>query len=105
MKLESYMLMIVLLSALMVPMSIGTYLAYGSSDDDDDDANDSENQVCYHSGFEAGQSGSYNQTQQSDCGNSETHYAHAYYQGFIQGCISSGEGNYFACENKTPGPP
>lgn len=47
----------VLLSALMVPMSIGTYLAYSSSDDDDDDSNDSENQKCYHAGFEAGQGG------------------------------------------------
>ncbi|MDF0679888.1 MAG: hypothetical protein P0116_02865 [Candidatus Nitrosocosmicus sp.] len=33
------------------------------------------------------------------------HYAHAYYQGFIQGCISSGGGSYFACNEKTSGPP
>ena len=105
MKLQSYILAMVLLSALMVPMSIGTYLAYSSSDDDDDDENDSENQKCYHSGFESGSSGSYNQTQQSDCGISGEHYAHAYYQGFIQGCISSGGGSYFACNEKTAGPP
>ena len=95
----------ILLSALMVPMSIGSYLAYSSSDDDDDDSNDSENQKCYHAGFEAGQGGSYNQTQQSDCGISGEHYAHAYYQGFIQGCISSGGGSYFACNEKTSVPP
>ena len=35
MKLISYVLAIVLLSALMVPMSIGTYVAYSSTDDDD----------------------------------------------------------------------
>jgi len=105
MKLQSYILAMILLSALMVPMSIGTYLAYSSSDDDDDDSNDSENQKCYHAGFEAGQGGSYNQTQQSDCGISGEHYAHAYYQGFIQGCISSGGGSYFACNEKTSGPP
>ena len=95
----------ILLSALMVPMSVGSYLAYGSIDDDEDDDNDSENQKCYHAGYEAGQGGSYNQTQQSDCGNNGEHYAHAYYQGFIQGCISSGEGSYFACNDKTSGPP
>ena len=105
MKLISYVLALVLLSALMVPMSIGTYVAYSSTDDDDDDRNDSQNQKCYHAGFEAGQSGSYNQTQQSDCGNSGQHYAHAYYQGFIQGCISSGGGSYFACYDKTSGAP
>jgi|SRR6476469_5259705 hypothetical protein len=104
MKLQSYILAMILLSALMVPMSIGTYLAYSSSDDDDY-SNDSENQKCYHAGFEAGQGGSYNQTQQSDCGISGEHYAHAYYQGFIQGCISSGGGSYFACNEKTSGPP
>ena len=88
MKLEFYVLAMVLLSAFMVPMSIGTYVAYSSSDDDDDDENDSQNQICYHSGFEAGSSGSYNQTQQNDCGSSGEHYAHAYYQAFIQGSIS-----------------
>ena len=36
MKLQLYLLAMVLLSALMVPMSIGTYLVYSSSDDDDD---------------------------------------------------------------------
>ena len=105
MKLQFYLLAGVLLSALMIPMSVGSYLAYSSTDDDDDDSNDSENQVCYHTGFKAGQSGSYNQTQQTDCGSGGEHYAHAYYQGFIQGCISSGGGTYFACNDKTSGPP
>ena len=105
MKIGFYVLAMVLLSAFMVPMSIGTYVVYSSSDDDDDDENDSQNQICYHSGFEAGSSGTYNQTQQNDCGINGEHYAHAYYQGFIQGCISSGEGSYFACNDKTSGPP
>ena len=80
MKLQSYILAMVLLSAFMVPMSVSTYLAY-SSTDDNDDSDDSENQRCYHSGFEAGQGGGYNQTQQSDCGRSGEQYSHAYYQG------------------------
>ena len=63
----------VLLSALMIPMSVGTYLTYSSTDDDDDD-DDSENQRCYHAGFEAGQGGGYNQTQQSDCDSSGEQY-------------------------------
>ena len=33
-------------------MSIGTYVAYSITDDDDDDRNDSQNQKCYHAGFE-----------------------------------------------------
>lgn len=105
MKLPFYLLAGVVLSALMIPISVGGYLAYSSTDDDDDDSNDSENQVCYHTGFKAGQSGTYNQTQQTDCGSGGEHYAHAYYQGFIQGCISSGGGSYFACNDKTSGPP
>ena len=44
----------VLLGALMVPTSIGSYLAYSTTDDDDDDSNDSVNQKCYHAGFVAG---------------------------------------------------
>ena len=95
----------VLLSALMIPMSVGTYLTYSSTDDDDDDNDDSENQRCYHAGFEAGQGGGYNQTQQSDCDSSGEQYSHTYYQGFIQGCISSGGGSYFACSERTSGPP
>jgi hypothetical protein len=105
MKLKISILAMVLLGALMVPTSIGSYLAYSTTDDDDDDSNDSVNQKCYHAGFAAGQSGTYDQTQQSDCGKSGEHYAHAYYQGFIQGCISSGGGSYFACNDKTQGPP
>jgi hypothetical protein len=103
MKAEAYMIAIVLLSSIVTSMSVGSNMVYSSSDDDGD--NNSENQRCYHAGFESGRSGSYNQTQLSVCGNTGTHNAHAYYQGFIQGCISSGGGDYFACDEKTPGPP
>ena len=118
MKLEVYILTIAILSAILVPVSMGNNSAYSSIDDENEKENEngnenenenengnSENQICYHSGYGAGQSGSYNQTQLSDCSNTGLHNAHAYYQGFINGCIESGGGDYFACNSKTPGPP
>jgi hypothetical protein len=89
-----------LLSTIVGSLSVGNYMVYSSIDDDDDDNDDDENQPCYRDGFETGRSGgSYNQTQQSVCGDSG--HSHAYYEGFIQGCISSGGGDYFACDSKS----
>jgi hypothetical protein len=98
MKIQTYMIALALLSTIVGSLSVGNYMVYSSTDDNDDN-DDDENQPCYRSGFEAGRSGgSYNQTQQSVCGN--TGYSHAYYEGFISGCISSGGGDYFACDSK-----
>jgi hypothetical protein len=96
MKTQAYTIAIAiaLLSTIVASLSVGNSIVYSTSDDDDD-----ENQPCYKSGFEAGRSGSYNQTQENVCGN--TGYSHAYYEGFISGCISSGGGDYFACDSKT----
>jgi hypothetical protein len=99
MQIQAYIIAVALLSTIMISLSIGNSMVYGSSDDDDDD--DDENQPCYRSGFEAGRSGTYNQTQENACG--DTGYSHAYYEGFISGCISSGGGDYFACDSKTEG--
>ena len=100
MQTKAYVIAIVLLSTIAASLSVGNSTAYSSSDDDDDN-DDDENHPCYHTGFEAGRSGLFNQTQQNDCGN--TGYSHAYYEGFISGCISSGGGDYFACDSKTDG--
>ena len=100
MQTQAYVIAIVLLSAIAASLSVGNSMVYSSSDDDDDN-DDDENHPCYQAGFEAGRSGSFNQTQQNDCGN--TGYSHAYYEGFISGCISSGGGDYFACDSKTDG--
>lgn len=86
---------IVLLSTIMASLSVGNLMVYSSSDDDDE--NNDENDPCYKAGFEAGSSGSFNQTQQSNCGST----GQAYYEGFISGCISSGGGDYSACDAKT----
>jgi len=97
MKIQTYIIALALLSTIVASLSVGNSMVYSSTDEDDDD---DENHPCYQAGFEAGRSGgSYNQTQQSDCGN--TGYSHAYYEGFISGCISSGGGDYFACDSKT----
>lgn len=86
---------IVLLSTIVASLSVGNSMVYSSSDDDDE--NNDENDPCYKAGFEAGSSGSFNQTQQSNCGST----GQAYYEGFISGCISSGGGDYSACDAKT----
>ena len=86
---------IVLLSTIGASLSVGNSMVYSTSDDDDE--NNDENDPCYKAGFEAGSSGSFNQTQQSNCGST----GQAYYEGFISGCISSGGGDYSACDAKT----
>jgi hypothetical protein len=90
---------IVLLSTIVVSSSVGNSMVYSSSDngENEDGENGNENDPCYNAGFEAGENGSFNQTQQSNCGTT----GQAYYEGFISGCISSGGGGYSACDAKT----
>lgn len=95
MQTKVYVMTIVLLSTIVASLSVGNSMVYSSSDDDDE--NNDENDPCYKAGFEAGSSGSFNQTQQSNCGST----GQAYYEGFISGCISSGGGDYSACDAKT----
>jgi hypothetical protein len=95
MQTKAYIMTIVLLSTIGASLSVGNSMVYSSSDDDDE--NNDENDPCYKAGFEAGSSGSFNQTQQSNCGST----GQAYYEGFISGCISSGGGDYSACDAKT----
>ncbi|MGH9983325.1 MAG: hypothetical protein ACRD8W_05140 [Nitrososphaeraceae archaeon] len=100
MQTKAYIMAIVLLSTIGASLFVGNSMVYSSSDDDDDDddENNDENDPCYKAGFEAGSSsGSFNQTQQSNCGST----GQAYYEGFISGCISSGGGDYSACDAKT----
>jgi hypothetical protein len=99
MQTKAYIMAIVLLSTIGASLFVGNSMVYSSSDDDDDDddENNDENDPCYKAGFEAGSSGSFNQTQQSNCGST----GQAYYEGFISGCISSGVGDYSACNAKT----
>jgi len=96
MQTKAYIMAMVLLSTIGASLSVGNSMVYSTSDDDDDENND-ENDPCYKAGFEAGSSGSFNQTQQSNCGST----GQAYYEGFISGCISSGGGDYSACDAKT----
>ena len=94
MQTQAYVMAIVLLSTIVASLSVGNSIVYSSSDDDE---NNDGNDPCYKAGFEAGSSGSFNQTQQSNCGST----GQAYYEGFISGCISSGGGDYSACDAKT----
>lgn len=92
MRIQTYVIAIALLMDNLASLSFGNSMVYAS-----DDENDDENDPCYKAGYEAGRSGSFNQTQQSGCGST----GQAYYEGFISGCISSGGGDYSACDSKT----
>ena len=91
MRIQTYVIAIALLSPIAASLSFGNSMVYAS-----DDENDDENDPCYKAGYEAGHSGSFNQTQRSGCGTT----GQAYYEGFISGCISSGGGDYSACDSK-----
>ena len=91
MRIQTYVIAITLLSTIAASLSFGNSMVYAS-----DDENDDENDPCYKAGYEAGHSGSFNQTQRSGCGTT----GQAYYEGFISGCISSGGGDYSACDSK-----
>jgi hypothetical protein len=100
MKKQTYTLAIavILLSTIVTPLSVGNSMVYGTSDNDEnEDENEDENDPCYNAGYEAGRSGTFNQTQQSNCGST----GQAYYEGFISGCIAFGDGDYSACNAKT----
>ena len=72
---------------------IGTMFAYG--------ANNPQNQACYNSGFTDGQrNNAYNQGQFSQCGVN----GKAYYEGFINGCISGQGKAFFSCQQLTNSP-
>lgn len=88
MRIQTYVIAITLLSTIAASLSFGNSVV---------NASDDENDPCYKAGYEAGRSGSFNQTQQSGCGST----GQAYYEGFISGCISSGGGDYSACDSKT----
>jgi hypothetical protein len=99
MKKQTYTIAIAaaLLSTIMVSLYVVNSMVYGTSDDDDGDDQNDENDPCYNAGYEAGRSGTFNQTQQSNCGST----GQAYYEGFISGCIAFGGGDYSACDAKT----
>src|SRR3954447_24845002 len=72
---------------------IGAMSAYG--------ANNPQNRACYNSGFSDGQrNNAYNQGQFSQCGVN----GKAYYEGFINGCISGQGKTFFSCQQLTNSP-
>ena len=94
---KMYLTMIAVLSIISAVAPMGTMVAFSSSDEDSDDQNrnDPKNQACYNSGFADGkQNHAYNQSMYSQCGINE----HAYYEGFLSGCISGQGKDYFSCQ-------
>ncbi|MGN6614531.1 MAG: hypothetical protein ACTHKC_05780 [Candidatus Nitrosocosmicus sp.] len=85
-----YVNAIVILSIICTVIPTGGMFVYG--------ANNPQNQACYNSGFTDGQkNNAYNQGQFSSCGVN----GKAYYEGFIQGCISGQGKTFFSCQQLT----
>jgi hypothetical protein len=88
-----YMTAIVIFGIICTVIPVSSMFAYG--------ANNPQNQACYNSGFTDGQkNNAYNQGQFSQCGIN----GKAYYEGFIQGCISGQGKTFFACQQLTGSP-
>src|SRR4051794_6637004 len=88
-----YFTAIAIISIISAIIPIGTMFAYG--------ANNPLNQACYNSGFTDGQkNNAYNQGQFSQCGIN----GKAYYEGFINGCISGQGKSFFSCQQLTNSP-
>jgi hypothetical protein len=89
-----YLTAIAFLGIIISVVPIGTSITYGS--------NNPQNQACYNSGFTDGQRNTaYNQGQFTQCGVN----GKAYYEGFINGCISGQGKSFFSCQQLTNSPP
>jgi hypothetical protein len=89
----NYLTTIIVLSIISAIIPTSAMFAYG--------ANNPQNQACYNSGFSDGQrNNAYNQGQFSQCGVN----GKAYYEGFINGCISGQGKTFFACQQLTNSP-
>ncbi len=88
-----YLTAIVFLGIISSVVPMGTSITYGS--------NNPLNQACYNSGFADGQKNTaYNQGQFTQCGVN----GKAYYEGFINGCISGQGKSFFSCQQLTNSP-
>ena len=93
---------IAIFSTLVGIISIGAMVVYATNDQNNNDNNDSpQNRACYNAGLADGQKNSqYSQSMLNQCGVN----GHAYYQGFISGCITGQGKDFFSCQSLTNAP-
>jgi hypothetical protein len=98
--LQIYLAAIAIFSTTVGVISIGAMVVYATNDQNNNDNNhDSpQNRACYNAGLADAQKNSpYSQSMVNQCGVN----GHAYYQGFISGCITGQGKDFFSCQRLT----
>ena len=101
--LQIYSAAIAIFSTTVSVISMGAMVAYATNDQNNNDNNDDspQNRACYNAGLADGQKNSpYSQSMVNQCGVN----GHAYYQGFIAGCITGQGKDFFSCQSLTNAP-
>ncbi|HJT47976.1 MAG TPA: hypothetical protein VJ729_07310 [Nitrososphaeraceae archaeon] len=81
-------------------ISMGVMVTYATNDQNEIDFSP-QNGACYNAGLADGQKNSlYNQSMVKQCGVN----GHAYYQGFVAGCITGQGKDFFSCQSLTNAP-
>ena len=86
-----------MLAGVVLTTVIVAYASNGQNNNDDI----LQNKACYNAGLTDGQKNSpYSQSMVNQCGVN----GHAYYQGFISGCITGQGKGFFSCQSLTNAP-
>jgi hypothetical protein len=97
--LQIYLAAIAIFSTLGI-ISIGAMVVYATNHQNNN-GDSPQNRACYNAGLADGQKNSpYSQTMLNQCGVN----GHAYYQGFISGCITGQGKDFFSCQSLTNAP-
>jgi hypothetical protein len=98
--LQIYLAAIAIFSTLVGVVPIGVMVAYATNDQNITDYSP-QNRACYNAGLADGQKNSpYSQSMVNQCGVN----GHAYYQGFISGCITGQGKDFLSCQRLTNAP-
>ena len=86
-----------MLAGVVLTTVMVAYASNGQNNNDDS----LQNKACYNAGLRDGQKNSpYSQSMVNQCGVN----GHAYYQGFISGCITGQGKDFFSCQSLTNAP-
>jgi hypothetical protein len=98
--LQIYSAAIAIFSTGVGVISMGVMVAYATNDQNESDFSP-QNRACYNAGLADGQKNiPYSQSMVNQCGVN----GHAYYQGFIAGCITGQGKDFFSCQRLTNTP-
>ena len=98
--LQIYSAAIAIFSTTVGVISMGVMMAYATNDQNESDFSP-QNRACYNAGLADGQKNiPYSRSMVNQCGVN----GHAYYQGFIAGCITGQGKDFFSCQSLTNAP-